>query len=357
MSTTSAPAAIPTAASPTLTDLSISQILQSEAWRSPTPTSVPDNTPEEPHTPQLTRRTNPMIKEESESVSAIDYNSRVEDEEEDVAPAGYIFNDPQCGHFYPVYIENPKYGETRTEPRIAMAKYVKYATDYTYVKGTMGIGREVRTVPVTMGRRARFYTRMTEANWRELQGGNEHEFAVNEVLSQLGDRRLTGEVNRYRNYQETLNSLENILRDQQRAVNNTMKEVLEVERVCRESKQRLEMANAHKEIRDRFHSTFGRPPLHSPHRTAIHSPERTPLTPRTRGPVEMPTLAEGERRRRCYRCQSTKHMVLQCPRKKVLKKKPAKRTLVQRMEPQEDLTVIGTLRANVEQMELYSMRG
>ena len=188
MSTTSAPAAIPTAASPTPTDLSISQILQAEAWHSPTPTSVPDNTPEEPPTPQLARRTNPMIKEESKSVSTIDYNSRVEDKEEDVAPAGYIFNDPQCGHFYPVYIENPKYGETRTEPRIAMAKYVKYATDYTYVKGTMRIGHEVLTVLVTVGRRARFYARMTEANWRELQRGNEHEFAVNEVLSQLGDR-------------------------------------------------------------------------------------------------------------------------------------------------------------------------
>ena len=113
------------------------------------------------------------------------------------------------------------------------------------------------------------------------------------------------------------------------------------------------MANAHKEIRDRFHSTFGRPPLRSPLRTTIGSPEHTPFTPRTRGPVEMPSLMEGERHRRCYRCQSTEHMVSQCPRKKVSKKKPAKRTLVQRMEPQEDLTVIGTLRANVEQMELY----
>ena len=62
---------------------------------------------------------------------------------------------------------------------------------------------------------------------------------------------------------------------------------------------------------------------------------------------------EGERRRRCYRCQSTEHVVSQCLRKKVSKKKPAKKTLVQRMEPQEDFTVIGTLRANVEQMELY----
>ena len=73
------------------------------------------------------------------------------------------------------------------EPRIAMAKYVKYATDYTYVRGTMGIGHEVHTVPVTVGRRARFYARMMEGNWRELQRGNKHEFAVNEVLSQLGD--------------------------------------------------------------------------------------------------------------------------------------------------------------------------
>ena len=132
-----------------------------------------------------------------------------------------------------------------------------------------------------------------------------------------------------------------------------MIEVLEVERACWESKQRLEMANAHKEIRDRFYSTFGQPPLHSSPRTTVCSPERTPFTPQTRGPVEMPFLMEGERRRHSYRCQSTEHVVSQCPRKKTLKKKPAKRTLIQRMEPQEDLTVIGTLRANVEQMELY----
>ena len=294
-----------------------------------------------------------MIEEELESISAIDYSSRVDKAEEDVALVGYVFNDPQCRHFYPIYIKNPKFGETCTEPCIAMAKYIKYTVNYTYVKGTMGIGHAVCTNPVTVGRRARFYTRMTEANWRELQRGNKHKFAVNEVLSQLGDCRLTGEVNRYHNYQETLSSLENILRDQQQAVNNTTKEVLEVERACWGSKQRLEMANAHQEIRDRFHSTFGRPPLCSPHCTAIHSPEQTPLTPQTRGPVEMPTLAEGEHHRCCYWCQSTKHMVSQCPRKKVSKKKPAKRTLVQRMKPQEDLMVIGTLRANTEQMELY----
>ena len=54
-----------------------------------------------------------------------------------------------------------------------------------------------------------------------------------------------------------LNTLEWVLCDQQQAVNNTMKEVLEVEQACWESKIRLEMANTHKEIRDRFHSTFG----------------------------------------------------------------------------------------------------
>src|ERR1700761_8140169 len=208
MSTTSAPAAIPANASPAPTEMSISQILQSEAWRSPTPTSVPDNTPEEHLTPQLARRTNPLIEEDSESISAIDYSSRVEDETEDVAPAGYVFNDPQCGHFYPIYVANPKFGETRTEPHIAMAKYVKYATDYTYIRGMMGIGHEVHTIPVTVRRRACFYACMTEENWRELQRDNEHEFAVNKVLSQLGDHQLTGEVNRYHTYQEMLNLLE-----------------------------------------------------------------------------------------------------------------------------------------------------
>ena len=67
----------------------------------------------------------------------------------------------------------------------------------------------------------------------------------------------------------------------------------------------------------------------------------------------MPSLADTERRRRCYRCKSTDHKVSQCPKKKRSDKKPARRTLVERMEPQEDLTVIGTLRANTEQMGLY----
>ena len=125
--------------------------------------------------------------------------SRIKDKEDKVAPAGYIYNNLTSHHFYPVYVTNPKYGEIRAEPHIAMATFIKYATDYMYVSGTMGIGNKIRTIPVVVGRRACFYSWMTEESWRELQQGNKHKFAVNEVLSQLGDLRLTGEINWYCN--------------------------------------------------------------------------------------------------------------------------------------------------------------
>ena len=163
--------------------------------------------------PQLACRTNPIVEEDGESV--INYGSHVEDKEEDVAPAGYIYNDPGSRHFYPVYVKNPKYRETRIEPKIALAGFIKYATDYTYVSRTMGIGHEICTIPIVVGRQARFYKRINAEQWRQLKRGNEHEFAVNEVLTQLGDLCLTGEVNRYRNYSESHCTLESTLREAQ----------------------------------------------------------------------------------------------------------------------------------------------
>ena len=84
-----------------------------------------------------------------------------------------------------------------------LASFIKYTTDYTHVSGMMGIGHEIRTIPVVVGRRACFYEKVSVEQWRQLQRGNEHEFVVNKVLAQLGDLRLTGEVNRYRNYAES----------------------------------------------------------------------------------------------------------------------------------------------------------
>ena len=82
----------------------------------------------------------------------VDYSSQVEDEIDEVAPVGYIFNDPQGQHFYPIYVNNPQYSESRVEPRISIATFIKYATDYTYISRTMSIGHEIRTLPVMVGR-------------------------------------------------------------------------------------------------------------------------------------------------------------------------------------------------------------
>ena len=62
---------------------------------------------------------------------------------------------------------------------------------------------------------ARQYTCMTEVAWRELMKGNEHKFAVNEVLNQLGDLRLMGEVNHFCNYAKEQNILDCTLRKAQ----------------------------------------------------------------------------------------------------------------------------------------------
>ena len=266
----------------------VSELLNPDAWKSPppqdwqspTPTSVPDNTLERPLTPQLTCHTNPIVEEDGESISAINYQSKIEEEEEDVAPAGYIYNDPRSCHFYPVYVKNLKFGETRIEPKIVLASFIKYATDYTYVSGTMGIGHKIHTIPVVVGRRAHFYEKVMAEQWRQLQRGNEHKFAVNKVLTQLGDLRLTGEVNQYRNYTESHHSLENTLREAQHRVNSIMKEAITVEQELEASKDRLELANTYREIKDRFHSTFGRAPLQQPTPTTSSqsSREQMPLT-------------------------------------------------------------------------------
>ena len=95
--------------SPTLSQISISEILQSEAWQSnltASPTkeapSVPDNTPTETLvTLQIGCCTIPIMKDK------VDYSTHIKEEVDEVALAGYIFNDPQGLHFYPIYVHNP----------------------------------------------------------------------------------------------------------------------------------------------------------------------------------------------------------------------------------------------------------
>ena len=62
--------------------------------------------------------------------------------------------------------------------------------------------------------------------------------------------------------------------------------------------------------------TITSPLLEPPTRTT-HSPDYIPMDPTNpQGPVEMPVLADeprGQKRKRCFKCKSTDHVVSQCP--------------------------------------------
>src|ERR1700744_1637120 len=82
--------------------------------KSPTPSisSVPNNTPADHTTPdqplplQLSIHSIPI---EEDEISSIDYQSVVEDPNS--APAGFILNELEGRHFYPVHVPNPMYGK------------------------------------------------------------------------------------------------------------------------------------------------------------------------------------------------------------------------------------------------------
>jgi hypothetical protein len=281
---------------------------------SPSIPSQPDNTPERAVTPQLGRRTQPFPEDDEDSVvlhenddtSVIDYSRVAETTPEGEAPVGFIYNDPDSRHFYPVFVTNPMYSRWDNEPRIVMAKYIKYSSDYIHVTGTSGTGGDERTLPVQIGRRARSYKHMTTEMWRDFRRGSNKEFAINEALANVGDPKLTGEINRLRGSLDLRDTLTSLLRDAQKRVGEIQTELVSVEHTLVGVKTRLEMANVHQELETVFRRSF---PIPIPPR---QSPERQPLTLRRQGPLEMPTLMEGERRKRCFRCKSTEHKVRQC---------------------------------------------
>jgi hypothetical protein len=291
--------------------------------------SAPENTPE-PLSPQLARRSLPIredeeetpqvthrslpIREDDEEECAVNYDRAEEQLTELTAPVGYIPNTPDSKHFYPIYVTTKKYREEGTGPRIVIAPFIKYDPDYTYVFGTEGKGCEIRNVPVQVGRRAQHYERMTRAKWRDLRRGDIREFAINEALEDLGDIRLKGELNRFRGLADKKETVADLLKDALSRVNEITREAVVIDRALEGCMKRLEMANAHRELEDRFKRSF---PLPTRPR---HSPERTPIAPRRGGPTEMPILHEQEKRqRKCYRCKKEDHVVAQCPMKRTQK--------------------------------------
>ena len=126
--------------------------------------SVPDNTPNDapdrPLTPQLAIHSIPI---EEDKLSSIDYESVVEDP--DSAPAGFINNELDSRHFYPIHVPNPQYGKWDHENRTQLAKYIQYNADYTYVTGTNGRGYSRHTIPVYISRQMLRYCRNVRPTW------------------------------------------------------------------------------------------------------------------------------------------------------------------------------------------------
>ena len=156
----------------------------------PDKTPVDDDTPARPLTPQLAIRSVPI---EEDELSSIDYRSVVEDP--DSAPAGFINNELEGRHFYPIHVPNPQYGKWDHKNRTQVAKYIQYNTDYTYVTGTNGRGYSQHTTPVYISRQTRYYTPMTAAKWREFRRGAPQEFLINEAIADMANPRVVGEVN------------------------------------------------------------------------------------------------------------------------------------------------------------------
>ena len=126
---------------------------------SPTPSllSPPENTPTHAATPppQLTIRSTPFPEDDTLSValSSIDFN-RVGDkakDDGDDAPVGFIINDPESHHYYPVYVPNPQYGKWDEEEPMVVARYIRYSPDYLSVTGCNGKAYPEKTIPVYIG--------------------------------------------------------------------------------------------------------------------------------------------------------------------------------------------------------------
>jgi hypothetical protein len=160
------------------------------------------------------------------ATSVIEYLSVADPTPTEEALVGFVPNNRDGRHFYPIYVCNPKFGKWDLEPKMVIASYIKYALDYTTVTGSMGQGHEERMLPVQVGRRVQYYAAMTTAMWRDLERGSSKEFAVNDCLADIGDAHITGEVNHFRGYAKLQQTLNRYLLDAQKEVTKVTKELL-----------------------------------------------------------------------------------------------------------------------------------
>jgi hypothetical protein len=283
--------------------------------------SPPENTPINNTTPkrlltlQLAIRLLPI---EEDVLSSVNYEQEAKQGNPDDPPSGFIVNDPDSHHYYPVYIPNPMYGNWDKQDRTKVAQYIQYHPDYMYVTGTEGQGYSRCTIPIYIGRQTSRYTPMTSSKWKEFARGAPQEFIINEAVAEMGDPRIIGEVNRYRGKRDPKDTLDKLLRDMRQRINEISKEALAVENELVDSMARIEHTNLHTLVHCQLRLAFPLPtPIH-PIRPITHSPKLTPIVPCTKGPAEMPVLMDGNLCQvKCYRCKLWGHKAQECPKKKV----------------------------------------
>jgi hypothetical protein len=295
----------------------------SEAGSTPSIVSAPENMPISGSPKQLARRTLPMNEDEDDDVasvthslstSAIDFSHIAEQDFSYDMPDGFVPNDPEGAYFYPIYVKNPKYGKWDREPRLMLAPFVQYSLDFTYVTGSAGKNEERRVVPVFIGRKARFFQKMTTDKWNDLKRGSEQEFAVNEAINMAADPRLKGELNRFRGKDDLCKTLQEMLSDAQRRVGELQERLVKEREDLVNSMRRLEEADAYEELDRYYRLAF---PTTIPPR---HSPEIIAMEPRAKGPAKFPVLMDEPRKKkmrsrhntRCFKCNKYGHKKSKC---------------------------------------------
>jgi hypothetical protein len=107
-----------------------------------TAVSAPENTPICLLSPQLARCTEllPLLEDVNDAAtSIIEYLSVADPTPNEEVPVGFVPNNRDGRHFYPIYVRNPKFGKWDLEPKMVIASYIKYSLNYTQVTGSMGV--------------------------------------------------------------------------------------------------------------------------------------------------------------------------------------------------------------------------
>ena len=134
----------------------------------------------------------------------------------------------------------------------------------------MSLALKAKATPSTpspsiyIGRQAHHYSPMTAAKWREFQHGAPQEFLINEVITDMADPCVVGEVNHLRAKMELIDTLKKYLRDTHHRMDEISKEFQITKQDLTSTMVRIKCANLHSLIQDQLKQSFPAPIHTSP---------------------------------------------------------------------------------------------